>query len=204
MLSVGSWQEPFTSCSPSLLVYIKQSEVRGRCKRVKTGAADGRTASISRLQTILRPITMNEAVKNSTAADWSFVEQWLAHGFVSWLSCAEQTWTQVQLDNSFPLLSDYGDKQPAINRCGSRLVECLGRSKTMMREHMSLCSNACQCVKKTVLTIKHDQEHAWDLDSYNGLRRGHAKILESSQLPVIRPLEPSRELTKKLRARHEP
>ena len=30
---------------------------------------------------------MNEAVKNSTAADWSFVEQWLAHGFVSWLSC---------------------------------------------------------------------------------------------------------------------
>ena len=36
-----------------------------------------------RLQTILRPITMNEAVKHSTAADWRLRgTQWLAHGCV--------------------------------------------------------------------------------------------------------------------------
>ena len=60
-------------------MYFKQSEARGRNKQFKTGAAhgeDGRTASmsISRLRTILGPITMYEASKNNTAADWSFLK----------------------------------------------------------------------------------------------------------------------------------
>ena len=92
VLAVGSWQEPCTSCWPSLLVSFKQSEARGRHKQWKTWCSaphrwkncGTRSTSISRLQTTLRPITMNEAVATTLPQTGGFVEH---GGCVSRWSC---------------------------------------------------------------------------------------------------------------------
>ena len=141
---------------------FKQSDAHSRNKESQTSVAhgdDGTTAS--------RPITMNDAVKDSSGRRLEFRgTRWLAHDTCSgcpvsrssrasrranwstrmrhwrslsdscWCRGAEKTWTQEQLDCSFPLVRDYGDKQSAINSLGS------------LWEHMSLCANAFQGVTK--------------------------------------------------------
>ena len=104
-----------------------------------------------------------------------------------------------------PLVGDYGDKQLTTD-LDRASAACLGQSGTRMQERMTQCVNACQGVRKhTSLTLRQDQEHGLgilvravdtDVDTQ--------RPWNSRQLPDIRPLGASRELTKRLRARREP
>ena len=91
-----------------------------------------------------------------------------------WWRSAEKTWTQGQLGCSFSL---------ACKRC----------EETHSPDHQETHCPDHQTRSRTCLRSRFVQlTQTWT-----------RKIWRFSQLPAIRPMEPSRELTKKLRVRHE-